>query len=219
GLFLLSYNKKVFSAPCYGTRLPKEKTFMIGTQSHIIFKRKLEKDYGKLRSMQNFLLLSYGLKEWFSLDLKGGAGYVKQHPLDTSEIDYSTGFAGGYGFRLKLYDKDNKRAVLGFQHISVHPKKSSFSDKKNQAILDDWQGSFLVSYDILKITPYLGMKYSRMDYIHKEDGQRKRKMSDLTKMLGLVLGLDFNLDKQSWLNLETQLLDVKALAVSINYNF
>lgn len=218
--FILLYNQEtVFSAPCYGTHLPKEKSFVIGIQNHTILKRNLERDYGKLRSIQNFVLLSHGIKNWFSLDLKGGAGYIKQRPLDIQELDYSTGFAGGYGFRLKLYDKNKKRVVLGFQHISVHPKKNSFGGIKNQAILDDWQGSFLVSYDILRMSPYLGLKCSRMDYIHKENGNRKRKMSDLTKVLGLVLGFDFNIDENNWLNLEAQLLDGKALAVSINHNF
>ncbi|MCM8792001.1 MAG: hypothetical protein NC826_02480 [Candidatus Omnitrophica bacterium] len=219
GLFILLSPKDSFCAPCYGTRLPQKNGFVIGIQNHTVFRRKLEKDYGKLRSMQNFILLSYGLKDWFSLDLKGGAGYIKQHPLNNAEIDYSTGFAGGYGFRLKLYDQNNKRLVFGFQHISVHPKKSYFDGIKNQAILDDWQGSFLASYDILKITPYLGFKYSRMDYIHKENNQRKRKMSDLTKIFGLVVGLDYNIDQHNWFNLEVQFFDSKTCAFSVNHSF
>ena len=218
-ILILLCKEKGFSAPCYGTHLPREKHFIIGIQNHIIFRRNLENDFGKLRSIQNFLLLSYGFKDWLSIDLKGGAGYIKQHSLDMQEVDYSTGFAGGYGFRLRLYDYRNFRVVLGFQHISVHPKKTSLNGTKNQAILDDWQGSFLVSYDISKITPYLGLKYSRIDYIHKQDGQRKRRMSDLTKTIGLVLGMDFNIDKNIWLNLEGQILDVKAYAVSLNYKF
>jgi len=218
-MFILLPLKEANSSPCYGTHMPKEKKFIVGIQNHTIFKRYLEDDFGKLRSLQNFILLSYGLSDWFSLDLKGGAGYIKQHPLSNDELDYSTGFAGGYGFRIKFYDKEKIKMVLGFQHISVHPKSSSQDNQKNQAILDDWQGSFLLSYDFKRISPYLGTKLSRMDYIHKQEGARKRKMSDLTKSMGLVLGMDFNIDKRSYLNLEAQLLDVEALAVSINYDF
>jgi hypothetical protein len=218
-VFILLPSKELFSAPCYGTHMPEKKKIVIGIQNHTVFKRYLEDDFGKLRSLQNFILLSYGLSDWFSLDLKGGAGYIKQHPLNNDELDYSTGFAGGYGFRIKFYDKEKTKMLFGFQHISVHPKSSSQDNQKNQAILDDWQGSLLVSYDFKRITPYLGTKLSRMDYIHKQDGVRKRKMSDLTKSLGLVLGMDFSIDKKSYLNVEVQLLDVEALAVSLNYNF
>jgi len=213
------FNQNLFSAPCYGPRLPEEKKFIVGLQSHIVFKRYLEDSFGKIRSLQNFILLSWGLKDWFSLDLKGGSGYIKQHPLDKAEVDYAASFAGGYGFRLRLYNQDNKKIILGFQHISVHPKSTNYDGKKNQAILDDWQGSLLFASDFKKITPYLGLKYSRMDYIHKKDGNRKRKMSDLTKTLGLVLGIDLGIEKNTWINLETQFLDTKALAISINYNF
>lgn len=216
---LLFYVKNIYPAPCYGPHMPKEKSFVIGIQNHNILKRYLEDEFGKLRSLQNFVLLSYGIKDWICLDLKGGAGYIKQHPPTKDELDYSTGFAGGYGFRLKLYNQNKKKIIFGFQHISVHPKKNSSNDQKNEAILDDWQASLIFSYDLLKFIPYIGTKYSRLDYIHKWDGQRKRKNSDLTKSLGLVLGLDFNIDKKSWVNLEAQLFDVEALSFSINFSF
>jgi len=218
-IFIFFHTKEALSAPAYGTRMPEGKKFVVGIQNYTIIKRYLEDDFGKLRSLQNFILLSYGISDWFSLDLKGGAGYIKQHPLDNNELDYSTGFAGGYGFRIKFYDKEKIKMVLGFQHISVHPKSSSQDNQKNQAILDDWQGSFLLSYEFKRFNPYLGMKISRTDYIHKQDGTRKRKMSDLTKTLGLVLGTDFSIDKKTYLNLEAQFLDVEAFSISLNYKF
>lgn len=35
-----------------------------------------------------------------SIDLKGGAGNIKQHPVGSDEIDYPANFAGGMAFVL-----------------------------------------------------------------------------------------------------------------------
>jgi hypothetical protein len=207
------------AAPCYGTKMPKEREFFSGAQTHVIFKRYLEDDFGKVRSTQYFFLLSAGLYDWLSLDLKVGAGNIKQRPATSDEIDYSSSFSGGYGFRLKWYEKDKSRAVFGFQHISVHPRKTRLGEVKHRAILDDWQASLLVSRDLARITPYLGLKWSRVDYIHKIEETRKRRMSDLTKDLGAVFGIDFVLNEKAWVNLEGQLFDMQACAVSLNFSF
>jgi nitrate reductase NapE component len=199
--------------------MPMKKEFFIGFQNHTIFKRYLENEQGKVRSMQDFLLLSYGVYDWLSIDLKGGAGNIKQHPVGSDEVDYPSSFVGGYGFRVKLYDEKNLKMVFGFQHISIHPKSTHLGTVKNRAILDDWQTSLLASFDFKKITPYLGTRWSRIDYIHTVGDSRKRVMSDSTKSIGLILGLDLPLTKKSWLNLEGQLLDSEALAFSVNFSF
>jgi len=208
-----------YTAPCYGTKMPKEKKFFAGAQTHTIFKRYLEDEYGKLRSTQHFFLLSYGVCDWLSVDLKAGAGNIKQHPVGSDEVDYNSNFAGGYGLRVKFLNQDKIKAVFGFQHISAHPKSSCVGDTRHKAILDDWQWSLLASYDLKKIIPYLGSKWSRVDYIHKVEDNRKRRMSDLTKDIGLVTGIDFSLTQNSWLNLEGQFIDGEALVVSFNYSF
>jgi len=208
-----------YAAPCYGTKMPKKKKFFAGLQSHTVFKRYLEDEYGKLRSQQELFLLSYGVYDWLSIDLKGGTGYIKQHPVGSDEIDYPSWFGGGYGFRLRLYDQQKLNLVVGFQHISIHPKTVSINNAKNKAVLDDWQISCLVSRNFAKFTPYLGTKWSRVDYIHWVDRNRKRRMSDLTKGIGLVLGMDFSITERVWLNLEGQLFDGEACAFSVNYSF
>lgn len=207
------------AAPCYGTKLPPKGKFFGGLQTHIIFNRYLEESRGELRSTQHFFQLSWGLLDWFTIDLKGGAGNLKQNPSTRDEIDYNSSFAGGYGFRLKLFDTEKTRLVFGFQHISVHPRSVQLEDTKNKAVLDDWQTSLLASYDFKKFTPYLGVKLSRVDYIHWVEEDRKREMSDLTKTLGLVSGLDIPLSKNTWLNLEGQFLDSEAMAFSVNFAF
>jgi len=218
-LLILHFVLPIYAAPCYGTRMPGKKQVFWGVQNHTVFKRYLEDEYGKLRSTQDFLLLSYGAYDWLSIDLKGGAGNIKQHPVGSDEVDYSSSFNGGYGFRLRLYEDAKIKAVFGFQHISVHPRKARLGNIKNKAVLDDWQASLLGSYNWSRFTPYLGMKCSRMDYIHWQEEDRKRKMSDLTKCLGLVVGLDFDFTEEIWLNIEGQFFDNEALAIGANFRF
>ncbi len=214
GLISISY-----AAPCYGTKMPKTKEFFSGAQNYTILKRYLEADLGKIRSAQDFFLLSYGVFDWVSIDLKVGVGNIKQHPVGSDEIDYPCGFAGGYGFRLRIHESKKVKMVGVFQHISAHPPKVSLGGIDHEAILDDWQLSFLVSRSFAKITPYIGAKWSRTDYIHRVDGNRKRVMSDLTKNIGFVIGLDLPVAERIWLNLEGQLLDSEALAFSLNCSF
>lgn len=208
-----------YAAPCYGTKMPKKNKFFASFESYSLFKRYLANSRGKLRSQQEFYGMSYGVFNWLSIDLKAGAGTVKQHPLGSDEVDYAASFAGGYGLRLKFLDKNNFKAVLGFQHISIHPKHTYVWGVKNRAILDDWQWSILASYDFKRITPYLGTRWSRVDYIHCVGEDRKRRMSDFTKSTGFIYGLDIPLTKKIWLNLEGSAFDSDAFACSLNYCF
>lgn len=213
------FNSNLLAAPCYGTKTPQKGEFFYGLETYTIFKRDLEADYGKLRSTQRFFQISYGILDWLSLDLKGGAGNIKQHPLSSDEVDYTSSFAGGYGIRIKFYDQEKIKMVFGFQHISVHPRSIDLGDVKHKAVLDDWQISLIGSYDFSKVTPYLGAKLSRVDYIHWIEEDRQRRMSDLTKSLGVVCGLNLNLTDKTWLNLEGQFIDGQALACSFNFKF
>lgn len=208
-----------YAAPCYGTVMPAKHKGFVGAQTHVINKRYLEGESGHVRSAQHFFLLSFGLYDWLSIDLKGGAGFIKQHPPGSDELDYPSDFAGGYGFRLRFFNQAKTRMVFGFQHISVHPERIHLGDVKHTAILDDWQVSWLGSYGLGSMTPYLGVKLSRLDYIHWREEDRKRTMSDLTKALGMVAGLDIPLTKRMRLNLEVQAVDTEAMSISLNVAF
>ena len=218
-LVILSLATSSYASPCYGTKMPEKKGIFLGLQNHALFKRYLKDYYGKFRSMQNFLLLSYGVFDWLSIDLKGGVGNIKQHPEGSSEMVYPSFMGGGYGFRLKFLDWEKTKMVFGFQHISVHPHTIFIGPVKHKAVLDDWQFSLLGSYSFKMITPYLGTKWSRADYIHWTDGERKLEKSDLTRSVGLVFGFDVPLAKNLWLNLEGQFFDSEAAAFSLNYAF
>jgi len=209
----------LYAAPCYGTKMPQKKEFFGGFQSYSIFKRYLEQDYGTVKSQQEFFILSYGVFDWLSVDLKGGAGDIRQRSAAGEKVDYSTSFAGGYGLRLRLFERDKIKAVFGFQHISIHPHSTDVDGVRNRAILDDWQTSLLVSYAFNRFTPYLGTRWSRVDYIHKVDEDRKRRMSDSGKSFGLIAGVDVPLTQKIWLNLEGSAFDSEALAASLNFKF
>lgn len=207
------------AAPSYGTKMPEKKQLYFGGQSYSVQQRDLEGDNGEISSLQHFLLISYGVTDWFSLDLKGGAGDTHQTPDGGDEISYPAYMAGGYGFRIRLYEDEATRLVFGFQHISAHPYSVFVGNVKHKAVIDDWQFSFLVSRDFQGITPYLGTRWSRMDYIHWREDDRKRVQSDLTKSAGLLVGVDVPVNEKVWLNFEGQFLDARAVAASLNFHF
>jgi hypothetical protein len=208
-----------YAAPCYGPKMPEKKHFFTGLQTYSVFKRVLGKDYGKIRSLQNFFLLSCGIFDWLSIDLKGGAGNVKQRTRAGDGINCSTYLGGGYGFRIRLYNSEKTKMLLGFQHISVHPYTASIDSSKHKAVLDDWQFSFLISRAFCGISPYIGTRWSRMDDIHWINTVRKLEKSDLDKSVGLIIGTDIPLSKKVWFNLEGQFFDATAVAGSLNFAF
>ena len=208
-----------YAAPSYGTTMPQQKHFFAGLQVYEVFNRSLENPYGKMSSFQHFFLLSYGLFDWLSIDVKGGRGNINQDPDTGSDLKYPAFLGGGYGFRLKLYDVDKTKIVFGFQHISIHPRTVSVDNSKNKAVLDNWQFSFLISREFLHLTPYIGACWSRMDNIHWLNTVRKLEQSDIDKSAGLIVGIDIPLIKKLWFNLEGHFFDETSIAGSLNYAF
>lgn len=213
------WEQRCGAAPIYGPKMPKKNQFFIGVQSHWVVRRSLEKEYGKMRSLQHFLLISYGFTEWLSLDLKGGAGNIKSKPSISNEIDYTSGLAGGYGVRLRLYEFDRSKIVFGFQHISAHPESSKIAETKHKAVLDDWQFSLLASHSFSHVTPYIGTRWSRTDHIHWIESDRKRERSDLTKGVGVIAGVEVPVHERAWFTVEGSLLDAESVAVSLTMAF
>lgn len=208
-----------YAAPCYGTRMPSRHEFFSGVEEYMFFERELEKDEGKVRSSQSFYLISYGIFDWLSLDLKIGVGDIRRYDAPADNIDYSDRFAGGYGFRIRLYEKERLKLVTGFQHISVHPETVKLDNRKYKAVLDDWQVSLLGSYSLTFATPYVGTRLSRTDYINWIDNNRKRTMSDTGKCAGLITGIDIPVADKMWVNAEASFFDAEALAISLNARF
>ena len=219
-LFYFCLSSLSYAAPCYGSKMPHKGQWFGGAQTYSIFNRRLENDYGKMHSLQEFVLISYGLLDGVSLDLKGRAGNIRQRSKSGGpDINYPTYLGGGYGIRLKLYDTEATKMIFGFQHISIHPYTVSVGASKNKAVLDDWQFSFLVSHDIFNITPYVGTRWSWMNQIHWVDTVRKLQKSDLGQGVGLIVGVDIPLSKKTWFNVEGQFFDATAVSGSINFAF
>ena len=108
--------------------------------------------------------------------------------------------------------------MAGFQHISVHPEPKNQGGDKNEAIIDDWQFSMVASKDIGDFVPYLGARYGTLDFIRRtNEVDRKRIKSE--KNFGLIIGMDYWLDKRTKLNLEGAFLDGEEVAIGVTYDF
>lgn len=210
----------LLSAPCYGTHMPAKKNWFAGVEYNFVIERKFQNNQGRVKNPDQFIMLSYGIFDWLSIDLKGGTGKLIYKDSEYGDQKLSTNFAGGYGFRIKLWENKNESAkiVSGFQHISVHPKRVHTADGRYTVIVDEWQGSCLGSISIKQFEPYLGFKYETYDLIRwVRDNNRKRYKSK--DNWGLILGTDFWISKNVKLNLEYHLLDEKAISISVGFDF
>lgn len=223
-VIFLSFTKFVCAAPAYGTRLPEKGQFYGGLQFHRIMERDLDGNQGRFSSSQYFALLSYGIFDFLSLDLKGGFGDGDWFTNGYDEINLPIWLTGGYGARLRLFESEDKKYqwVLGFQHISVHPKSDDiFSDARGprfKMVIDDWQFSLLGSAQIAdSLTLYAGGKWDRMDLITWTEGNRNRIKPD--DVWGGIIGCDWDLTDHVWINAEGDFMDGQAYSVGVNTAF
>ena len=209
----------IMACPIEGPNMPNNKLWKTDVQINSMFGADMKKPGGKLESTQYFLTSSYGITKYLRFDGKLGVGDVTFDIKDSQKIHYPTNFAGGYGGRLLLYDnKENGvNCIFGMHHISVHPNSVKIDGVKHEAIVDEWQGSLLVSKKIERFRPYVAAKFSKIYLIRKVDGARKRIQPE--DDLGLVLGLAFNIKDNARLNLEGRLFDEDSLTVGFNYAF
>ena len=209
------------AAPSGGTRIPPKFKIESGYEYNAMFKNALSHSFGDLATQDHFYTLSYGVADWFALDGQIGFGNVTEKNGKLPTLPYNTAFAGGYGFRMKVFEHEKwgLRAIAGFQHICVHPQVRSVNDDKYEAILDDWQLSALLAKDFKILTVYAGMKGSDCQLIYtlnKHD--RKRVSADWH--LGLITGAELYLfDKKARLNAEGRFFDETALTASLSYLF
>lgn len=218
--FIILFSKNIWATPCYGTDMPTKHHFFAGLEYNIITKRDLENNNGRIKNSDQFLMVSYGLFDWLSVDLKGGSGKVTYKDSAVGDVDFSTSFAGAYGFRIKLFESKNKflKIVTGFQHISVHPRRVATAVGKYSVVVDEWFGSTLASIKLNKFVPYLGFRTGTYDVIRWiNDENRKRFKSE--DNLGLIVGFDFWLTDKIKVNFEHHFFDEIAGSVSVGINF
>ncbi len=219
-IFIFSFSRELFPAPVCGTHMPEKKQFICGLEESIIIDRNLDNDEGATNGKRSFFTLSYGVFPWLSFDGKIGMGDVDWERIGSDSLSYSTNFAGGYGFRIKAYENKNLdiKSLLGFQHISVHPNAENQTTEKHEVIIDEWQGSIVISKDLKSTVPYLGARYGSIDFI-KWVNEVNRKRIKSEKELGIILGIDYWLDKKTKLNLEGIFLDGEEVTFGISRDF
>ncbi|MFC1508055.1 hypothetical protein ACFL60_00015 [Candidatus Omnitrophota bacterium] len=224
-LFLFSISSLLFvrtcyASPAYGTHMPEEHHWTGGLEGNFIIDRNLDNDQGGTNGDRYFLTLSYGIFSWLSFDGKIGVGNVEWHRLSADDLTYSTNFAGAYGFRIKGYENKEWgiKSVMGFQHISVHPEAKNQASVKHEAIIDEWQGSFLVSKDIGSFVPYMGGRYGSLDFIRWEN-EKDRERIHSERYYGAIVGMDWWLSERTKINIEASFIDSEELAMGISYDF
>ena len=209
-----------YAAPCYGTHMPGEKQWRWGLQGDFLIDRDLKDDQGGTSGNRYFLTGSYGIFDWICFDGKIGAGDVSWHNSNPGDLNYNTGFAGGYGFRIRGPENRDLgiKTVAGFQHISIHPRTTCPANDKHRVIIDDWQGSVLISKDIGNFVPYLGARYGTVDYIKWVNEHDRRRIKS-KKMAGIVIGMDYMVARDTRLNIEGDFIDGEELSIGISRDF
>ena len=219
-ILTMLYSGVSYAAPCYGAHTPKERQWIWGLEGDFLLDRDLKDNHGGTSGNRYFLTGSYGVFNWICFDGKIGAGDVVWHNSNPGNLDYNTGFAGGYGFRVRGYENKDLgiKTVIGFQHISVHPRTTCPNNDKNRVIIDDWQGSVLISKDIGNFAPYLGARYGTVDFI-KWVNEHDRKRIKSEKMIGAVIGVDYLIKESIRLNIECDFIDGEEISIGISRDF
>jgi len=210
-----------YAAPAYGTHMPEAKHWRGGLEAGFIVDRNLDSEEGSTSGNRYFVTLSYGVFPWLCFDGKIGVGDVYwDRTRGNGDIDYSANFAGAYGFRIRGYEHEEWgiKSAIGFQHISVHPDAKNQGSNKHETIIDEWQGSLVISKDIGDIVPYVGTRYGTVDFIKWVD-EKDRKRIQSEKYYGLIIGMDYWLNDRTKINLEAAFLDGEELAVGISRDF
>lgn len=213
---------EAYPAPSNGAKLPPKGQSEIGCEYNLMQMRPLRRSYGEVRTEDYFLTFSFGIFDWLSLDGKLGTGDLRQKGgIHFPKIEYNTGFAGGYGFRIKGWEDKTQRlsAIFGFQHISVHPRDKYEDADKYEIFLDDWQLSALLAKDFAHFSAYTGIKTSDCQMVYKiNELNKKRRYSK--QHIGIVTGVSFDLfEQKTRLTLEGRFIDETAFSFNLAYLF
>lgn len=218
----LAFHHLSSAAPSNGPRLIPKGRVEVGYEFNNMTRRPMDRSYGNLKTEDHFLTVSVGVFDWLTLDGKIGFGDIRlKGGIHLPKLEFTDGFAGGYGFRIKAFrhEKTNTTVILGAQHISVHPRDRSIDDDKFESFLDDWQVSGILSTKIKSAAPYVGMKLSDCEIVYKiNQHDRKRRPSE--GHLGLIGGTDlYFFNDRLRINFETRFFDETAFSTQVAYLF
>ncbi len=219
-LFFIFNFLRVYASPAYGTDTPDKGKISIGYQANLVFRQPLSDSHGNVRSYQHFLDLSYGALDWFAFDGKLGVGDIRQSGGNRPELNFGTGFAGGYGFRILLWNKptDKTRVTVGFHHISVHPNDENVGGNLYETFLDDWQVDLLASKKFGKFEPFAGGMASIFDQGYRiNHGDRTRMHPKYYG--GVIAGCGLDIRKDVKLKVEGHFIDEDSLSAGLYYSY
>ncbi|MCG2712631.1 MAG: hypothetical protein L6416_09975 [Candidatus Omnitrophica bacterium] len=219
-LLILSLSSiNAMAIPSEGNFLPASSKTIWGFQFNNIFSRGFNKAEGKGTTKQYFLKASYALTERFFLDGKIGMGSISFKRNDGTDLDFSSGFAGGYGLRYLVYQDEQRalKSIVGFQHISCHPFKDTINDEIHRVIWDEWQGTWLFIKEWKKTALYFGPQYSAAQLKYKVDGFRRRLKAE--DSWGLMIGGNYRFMKKASISAEIRVIDEWAINTGICYKF
>ena len=205
--------------PSEGNFLPALRKTIWGFQFNKIFLRDFNKIEGEGMTKQYFLKASYALTERFFLDGKIGLGSIKFKRNDGTDLDFSSGFAGGYGLRYLVYQNNRKgwKSIFGFQHVSCHPFKDMVNDVNHRIIWDEWQSTWLFIKEWKKAALYFGPQYNLAQLKYKVDENRRRLKAE--DSWGLLFGGNYRFMKKASISAEIRVLDEWAINTGICYKF
>jgi len=199
--------------------MPEKGSWQAGFETNIVLERDA-KDYQEVRSNQYFYNLSFGFTDWFCFDGKLGMGDIETESSVVPDADYEINFAGGYGWRAKLFHdkKTNLKCILGFEHISVHPSDKDINGRSYEIIWDDWQLQAVLSKKIGRLNPYCGAKWSVLYIIRRIEGDRTRRHS-YDDNIGLIAGADMRVNDYIFMNVEGRFFDETALSAGFTIRY
>ncbi|MBN2453291.1 MAG: hypothetical protein JXB40_03410 [Candidatus Omnitrophica bacterium] len=226
GALVMGPLEMLSAAPSNGTHFPERGRIESGYGYNAMFKRPLSHSFGDLSTYDQFYMLTFGVYDWLAVDGQAGLGGITEKNGKLPTLEYNTGFAGGYGFRVKAFENKRwgARIIWGFQHISVHPCDRSINDDKYESFLDDWQLSAVAAKDFYRsgsrvLTAYAGIKGSDCEIVYKLNKHDKKRVSS-DRHIGLITGLDIYIfGNKARVGVEGRFFDETALSASASYLF
>ncbi|MBU1808171.1 MAG: hypothetical protein KJ661_01280 [Candidatus Omnitrophica bacterium] len=218
---VIDLTDSLLAAPSNGTRFPPQWKIESGYEYNVMFERPLARSFGDLKTQDHLYTLSFGVFDWLAVDGQAGIGDVIESDGKLPKLEYNTGFAGGYGFRARVFanEKWGLRAILGGQHICVHPQGRTIDNNKYEAILDDWQISAIIAKDFKQITVYTGISGSDCEVIYKLNKHDTKRISS-DSYIGLITGVELYLfDDKARIGAEGRFFSETALSVSASWLF
>jgi opacity protein-like surface antigen len=189
---------------------------------------------------RTMLQVGYGFFDFLEVYIKlGGAGFKFRadiedqfgFPTGKAVVNTRIGFAYGGGVKAAYEFKDGPLSglLIGadaqyLRHTQRYRDKSTDSTGfeetfKGRVTLQEWQFGPFVGYRIMKLLPYVGVKYSDVRLRFKEQGGETYKFK-ADDHFGAFVGLTYDIiPRKLGLNLEGRFIDETAVNFNVIFKF